>query len=238
MSTMKKRISMFLLALVMVVAMALPTFAASATISVCEDSVETDLASMDNFEPLSKDDYIASVAQYEGISYSQAAKKVEETRQDAIKKWGDPSAIAPYNFNTTSSENLGNGTTLFYGYVYFIDNQANGVYPIRYQCPASYVSTHYGRYFTSVTKSGLAYATGSGPWALEDSQCDVYTKQTNGQITAVTLSYSGVISTKYSVALSAGTAGSFFNVSGSVSTDYVCRKAVSGGNTHTLVQPT
>lgn len=110
MAKMKKRIPMFLLALAMMAAMALPTFAASATISVCKDSVETDLASMDNFEPLSKDDYIASVAQYEGISYSQAAKKVEETRQDAIKKWGDPSAIASHNFNTTSSENLGNAS--------------------------------------------------------------------------------------------------------------------------------
>ena len=39
------------------------------------------------------------------------------------------------------------------------------------------------------------------------------------------------------VAVSVGTDGDFFGVTGSVSTDYICRKYVSGSNTHALSQP-
>lgn len=190
------------------------------------------------FEALSKNDYIIAIAQYEGISYNQAANKVAKAHEEAIKKWGNASEIATYSFDSTRTSYLGNGSTEFYGFVYFIDNQANGVYQIRYQCPASYVANNYGRYFNYVSTDAIAYAYNSGPWEFNDSQCSVNTKTTNGVVTAVTLSYSGMISTKYSVAVSVGTNGDFFGVTGSVSADYVCRKYVSGSNTHALSQPT
>lgn len=190
-----------------------------------------------HFEALSINDYIIAIAQYEGISYNEAANKVVKAHEEAIKKWGNASETATCSFDSTRTSYLGNGSTEFYGFVYFIDNQANGIYQIRYQCPASYVANHYGRYFNYVSDAARAYAYNSGPWEFNDSQCSVNTKKTNGAVTAVTLSYSGMISTKYSVPVSVGTDGDFFGVTGSVSTDYICRKYVSGSNTHALSQP-
>nr|WP_315023001.1 hypothetical protein [uncultured Aminipila sp.] len=187
----------------------------------------------ENFEPMSKNEYIKIKAQAEGISYSEANKEINKLIARDLKKYGVPGSepkIVTRAIEQNDTEYQGDGLYYIYGYVYFIDTYAKKM-KVRSDVPVIIASHHYGRTFADVTTSkGKVYAYSSGGWTLEDADATVYTPSN----TQVKIQYTGVITVLRSVAISIGADYDWLSINGSVSKDGYTRTPISKLNKEIL----
>lgn len=220
-----KRVISIFVVMTLLFALCLPAFAAESSYNPVSREV--------GFESLTKEEYIQLVMERTGKSRNEIINELNAAQEAILEKYGVQESSPPitqYAFDTTASEYIGNGVTMFYGYVYFIDTYANS-FQIRSECPASYAQHHYGASFSSVETSGAQlHAASSGQWVLESVSCQA----TQSSSTTVRIQYSAVIDVVKSVDESIGADLEFFHVTGSESSDTHLRQYVSHSNSYTL----
>ena len=205
--------------------LALSTFAA--------DYPDTSGSHEVGFESLTKEEYIKLVMERTDKTRDEVVNELNASAQEMLEKYGvegAPPPVAPFSFDITSSEYIGDGVRMYYGYVYFEDTYAGGL-KVRSECPASYAQHHYGAAFSTVeTSAATLHAASSGQWVLESTSCQAY--QDNA--TTVRIQYSAIIDIVKSEAVSLGVSLEFFNGGVSASMDTHLREHVSNSNSYSL----
>lgn len=191
------------------------------------------------FVPTSKADYIKSVAEAEGISEAEVLYRLESKKEAFLAEYGvDDGGVAPYNFDGSHYDYIGDGVTRIYGYVYFLDTYA-GSFTVRSTCPAVIAQHHYGASFYSVDSGdAAAYADSNGWGNYEPISCQAY--DTN---TTLTIDYNGYVT--YDVDASVSVSADILKFFGAenlefgvnVGSTYHLRQYVSNSNTYTINLP-
>lgn len=115
----------------------------------------------ENFIPITREEYLRSKSEKEGITYDEAAAIVDrkiETAKAALP--------TPKIWDGDYTETNPDGTFTLYGRVYKIYAHRSGLQAI-YEVQAVMVASHYGRSWADCNSTGSAYPYGPGFFVFE-----------------------------------------------------------------------
>lgn len=163
----------------------------------------------ENFIPISREEYIRTKSEKEGITYEEAEAIVDKDIENA-----KASLPAPNTWDDDHIVTNPNGTFTLYGRIYKIYTHKSGL-KAQYEVQAVMVASHYGKSWASCDATGSAFPYGGGYFDFE-GDCTA-SKISN---TEIRMTLSGYFDIEESVATDMGINVELFSFSTSVGNTY------------------